>query len=312
MGRCLQTRAVAAAVLGFACLPATAAGAPGPGAPAQVRPIQPPMRSGERVTTGEDIGRYRALYGTPEFRALDDESSRPWPRLQNIRTIGSFAEMPGRGRSSAVPPQIGRVLEFASRYTSHMVCGQMRCLAILPVPELRDFFYQVAGAWQYQEVEIIGAFDNVAQPTTQQQDPPTWAFQVWSIALAGGGTARQARGGGPTLESLVRSPDATAGRQITVRGVFRGANLFADLPAASRRQPSDWVLQDGAYSVWVTGKEPRGSGWALDPRSKGDCTFRLEVSGRVEALGGFVYLRARDLVLLGRSPRDGDGGPPPR
>jgi hypothetical protein len=281
---------------------------------AQVQPIKPPMHAGERITAGEDIGRYRALYGTPEFRALDDEGSRPWPRLQNIRTVGSFAEIPGKGRAGSVPPQLGRVLEFDSRYTSHMVCGQMRCLAIMPVPELRDFFYQVASSWQYQDVEIIGAFDNAATPTPRQQDPPTWAFQVWSIALAGGAPTRRAQPSGPTLESLVRGPEATAGRAITVSGVFRGANLFGDLPAETRRQPSDWVLQDGPYSVWVTGKAPRGSGWSLDPRSRGDCGFRLQVRGRVESAGGYVYLRAKSVVLLGRARERGDGAAtePPR
>ncbi len=271
----------------------------------QIKPIQPPMRSGERVVIGEDIGRYRLLYGSPEFRGLDDEISRPWPRLQNIRTIGSFAEIPGKGRSQAAPPQIGRLLEFASKYTTHMVCGRTHCLALLPVPELHDYFFQVAGAWQYQDVEVIGAFDNVATPTPDQQDLATYAFQVWSISLAGGGSTRRTQADGPTLESLVRSPEAGAGRPITVKGVFRGANLFDDLPAETRRLPSDWVLQDGAFSVWVSGKEPRGDGWSLDARARGDCGFRLEVRGRVETKGGYVYLRANSVTLLGSARRDG-------
>ncbi len=278
--------------------------APSPG-PTQVPPIRPPMRTGERVTLGEDIGRFRALYGTPEFRALDDESSRPWPRMQNIRTVGSFTEIPGKGRGAAVP-QTGRLLEFDSRYTAHMLCGRTHCLALMPVPELRDLFFQAASAWQFQDVEVIGAIDNVPNPNPYDQQAPPLAFQVWSISLASGGFTRRSPREGPTLESLVRGPEATAGRAITVSGVFRGANLFGDLPAETRRQPSDWVLQDGPYSVWVTGKAPRGSGWSLDPRSKGDCGFRLEVRGRVEAAGGYVYLRAKSVVLLGRAP-DGAG-----
>ncbi len=273
---------------------------------AQVRPIQPPMQAGERVAIGGDIGRYSALYGTPEFRALDDENARPWPHLQNIRTAGSFSEIPGKGRGSGAPSGLGRSLELDSPYASHMVCGQMHCLAILPVPELRDVFY--ASSWRYQDVEIIGAIDNVAPPTSQQT---VSGFLVWSIELAAARAPRRPPADGPRLESLVGSPDAVAGRTITVQGVFRGANLFDDLPNESRRQPSDWVLQDGAYSVWVTGKEPKGSGWSLDPRSKGDCGFRLEVSGRVETAGGFVYLRAKSLALLGRA-RSGGGEAPSR
>jgi hypothetical protein len=271
---------------------------PSPAA-AQVAPVRSPWRAGERVTVGEDIGRYRALYGEPEFRTLDDEGSRPWPRLKNIRTVGSFAAIPGKGGSGSAPLHLGR-LEYDSKYTTHMICGRTYCLALMAVPELRDFFFQTARSWQYQDVEVIGAIDNVAKPTPYNQEPPTYAFQVWSISLATGGTTRRGPREGPTLESLVRGPEAAAGRAITVSGVFRGSNLFGDLPDESRRQPSDWVLQDGPFSVWVTGREPKGGGWALDPRSKTDCSFRLEVRGRVQTAGGFVYLRAKDVTLLGR------------
>lgn len=185
-----------------------------------------------------------------------------------------------------------------------MICGRTYCLALMAVPELRDFFFQAATTWQYQDVEVIGAFDNAAKPTPYQVEPPTFAFQVWSITLATGGFSRRGAREGPTLESLVRGPEAAAGRELTVTGVFRGANLFGDLPPETRRLASDWVLQDGAFSVWVTGKRPRGDAWALDPASKSDCAFRLEVRGRVETAGGFVYLRAKGVTLLGRARND--------
>lgn len=276
-------------------------------AAAQMAPVRSPMRAGERVEIGGNLGRYRGLYGEPESRTLDDETSRPWPRLQNIRTVGSFSGIPGKGSSSA-PPQVGRLLEFDSKYTTHMICGQKYCLAMMAAPELRDFFFQMASSWQYQDVEVIGAFDDVAKPTPYNQDPPTYAFLVWSISLVTGGTTRHGPHTAPSLELLVRGPEAAAGRAITVSGVFRGANLFADLPDESRRQSTDWVLQDGPFSVWVSGKEPKGEGWSLDPRSKTDCSFRLEVRGRVETAGGFVYLRAKDVTLLGRARSD--TGPP--
>lgn len=283
--------------------------APSAAARPQVPPVTPPFVGGERIAIGEDPGRYRALYGSPEFRTLDDEGSRPWPRLKNIRTIGSFAGIPGKGGRGA-PPQLGRLLEFDSKYTTHMICGRTYCLALMAVPELRDFFFQAATAWQYQDVEVIGAFDNAAKPTPYEQEPPTFAFQVWSITLAPGGVSRRGASEGPTLESLVRGPEAVAGRELTVTGVFRGANLFGDLPPETRRLPSDWVLQDGAFSVWVTGRRPKGDGWALDPASKSDCAFRVEVRGRVESAGGFVYLRARGVTLLGRAREAPPGSAP--
>jgi len=59
----------------------------GAAAPApQVPPPRPPMSYGDRVAIGGDIGRYALLYGTPEFRGLDDENARPWPERSAIRS----------------------------------------------------------------------------------------------------------------------------------------------------------------------------------------------------------------------------------
>jgi len=270
------------------------------------QPIAPPMRAGESVSIGGDIGRYRALWGPPEFRALDDDSGRPWPNLHNIKTVGAFDEIPGKRRGEG-GWLVGKPLEFDSKYTTHMVCGERRCLAIMPVFELRDAFFTAAVDWRQQDVEIIGAFDH-PQVTGPNSDDQIWVFHVWSIGLASTGFSRRTDSRGSTLESLVRSPGAVTGRSIIVTGVFRGANLFDDLPSETRRRPSDWVLRDGAFSVWVTGKEPKGSGWALDVRSRGDCRHRLEVRGRIETAGGFVYLRAQELTLLGPA-RDQDEEP---
>ena len=54
----------------------------------------------------------------------------------------------------------------------------------------------------------------------------------------------------------------------------------------------------------VTGKRPKGSGFSLDPSSRSDCRFRLEVSGKVEEEDGRVYLEAKEVRLLGRAPED--------
>ena len=88
---------------------------------------------------------------------------------------------------------------------------------------------------------------------------------------------------------------------MAASGTFRGANLFEDLPPESRRDPADWVLKDGPFSIWVTGKAPKGRGWSLDPRQRSECRWRLEVKGRVEIAGGYVYLRATSVALVGRA-----------
>jgi hypothetical protein len=92
------------------------------------------------------------------------------------------------------------------------------------------------------------------------------------------------------------------GKAVIVRGEFRGANLFADMPAGTQLSPGDWVLRDPPFAVWVTGKPPRGEGFSLDPRSRADTRWRLEVEGTAKARDGFVYLRAKRIRLVGHTP----------
>jgi hypothetical protein len=121
-----------------------------------------------------------------------------------------------------------------------------------------------------------------------------WAFE------SGPGLA--ARGGaGSSLEDLITSPERYEGRTVTVQGLFRGANLFQDLPGAGRRRASDWVLRDGPFSIWVGGRPPRGEGWSLDPTSRSDTTWRVEVEGRVVRRGPVVSIEARRVQLLDRT-----------
>jgi hypothetical protein len=266
-----------------------------PAPPAQVIPQPYNRRFGERYTVGADLSRYEGLYGTPEFRGIDDENARPWPRLQAIRTIAILAPHPRTGDSAAAA-YTGRVIEYGSNETSWILCGERYCIGVQPVEEMLEFFVQQGRAWLNRRVEAIGAIDQVGEPPAA-----VYAFRVWSVQLFEETVHRSGGRAAPTLETLVRGPDAAAGRTITVRGTFRGANLFQDLPPETRRRPSDWVLKDGPFSVWVTGREPKGKGFSLDPRSRSECDWLLEVTGKVEAVDRYVYLRAKSVALLRRA-----------
>lgn len=98
-------------------------------------------------------------------------------------------------------------------------------------------------------------------------------------------------------KNIAADPERYAGKKVTVVGQFRGRNLFGDLPTTSQRDPSDWVLKDGESAIWVTGKSPRGKGWALDPAYKADSSKWLQVVGKAEVANGIVYLRASQVVL---------------
>jgi hypothetical protein len=92
-------------------------------------------------------------------------------------------------------------------------------------------------------------------------------------------------------------PSYWASKKVRLAGLFRGRNLFGDLPARSQRKPTDWVLKDGDVAFWVTEKEPKGKGWSLDPSYKGDAVRWLEVVGIPEVAEGVLYLRASQVRL---------------
>jgi hypothetical protein len=266
----------------------------------QVRPVEPPLTYTDRASTDANISRYEALYGPPQFRALDDESARPWPVRTAIRTIGRLEGIPGRGKSGEASPGRSGGGEWDNPYAVYRLCGQRRCLALVPVEEMRGVFDGPASAWVGQGVEVIGAIDELKVPGADPRSVPQ-GFLVWSVFESPNAIARGDKGKVSSLETLVRYPKGAEGRVVTASGTFRGANLFEDLPSQSRRNRDDWVLQDGPFSVWVTSKAPKGKGWALDPQSRADCSWRLVVTGTVETAGGLIYLRAKSVTLAART-----------
>ena len=276
------------------CLATVGAAGPAP----QATPPRGPATA-NRVAVGGDVGRYAGLYGAPEFRGLDDEGARPWPERRAIRTIGRLEEIPGRRRQSG-EAAIDASIEYDNPAAVYRVCAERHCLALVPVEEMKDVFYGgAASAWLHQDVEIIGAIDELPDSQNPTQVKRS-AFLVWSILEPAHARTDREAAGGSSLEALVRYPKGGEGRTVTASGVFRGANLFDDLPAESRRKASDWVLKDGPFSIWVTGKAPKGKGFSLDPGSRSDCRWRLEVVGKVETAGGYLYLHAKSVTLVRR------------
>jgi hypothetical protein len=277
-----------------------AGSAPAPSA--QVLPQPYNRRIEQRHAIGADLARYEALYGAPEFRGIDDEFARPWPRLQSIRTIAVLAAHPRTGDQGGAA-HAARNIEYSNNYTNFILCGERYCIGVVPVEEMFDFFNGQGRSWFHRRVEVIGAIDQVGDP--RDAGCPCYAFRVWSVQLFEE-TVRRSGREAPTLETLVRGPEAAAGGSITVRGTFRGANLFEDLPPETRRHADDWVLKDGPFSIWVTGRAPKGKGFSLDPRSRSECHWLLEVTGRVETAARYVYLRAKSVVLVRRERADAE------
>ena len=246
--------------------------APTNGSPAQI-PAPPPQGEGTGVAvTNAGIDRYEALHGTPEDIALED-------------VIGMLAR--GESLTRAIRTR-GR---FDDHDSSYALCEGRRCLqGIQPVAEIQQKFDAQAASFRARELEVIGAFDG-------------GHFTFWSYSLATAEDARPRGPGGSALQELVNRKTPFENKDVTVRGQFRGGNLFGDLPAGSGATAADWVISDGPFSVWVTGKAPRGKGFSLNPGSRADCAFWLEVEGRPSRLGEVVVLKAGRILFLGRSPK---------
>ncbi len=258
------------------------------------------------VVQSSDASRYERMYGKPEFYSLDIlvpfAGERDAPPNKSIRTIGILYVIDRPG----APP-------------SCSLCKDERsCLSLdNPAEEIRDAFYLQAPFRRGDEAEVVGAFANpegqgslppvkvpaedaraITRTPAQALMPAVAGFFFWSFH-SGPPREKAAGTGWVSLESLVRRPDRYRKRTIAVRGLFRGRNLFGDMPAHSQKSGSDWVLRDGPFFIWVTGKAPKGKGFALDLARQSDSAYRLEVEGQTEVRGGLVYLRAREVRLLG-------------
>jgi hypothetical protein len=197
-------------------------------------------------------------------------------------------------------------------------------IVVIPAETLQDAVRAFTG----QRVEVVGLvrelqanqgtcrFLGAVVPASKCLDPelpptpdlgptrtqwPRMSVTIWSIEDAqrlDGGRKEEPEEASGTLAALLAG-DATPAK-IHVRGRFCGRNLCGGI-STSPPTADAWLLQEGESSIWVIGKRPRGSGWALDPSYQGDTKRWLEVVGRVQPCGPTRCLQA-DSVALVKSP----------
>jgi Big-like domain-containing protein len=102
----------------------------------------------------------------------------------------------------------------------------------------------------------------------------------------------------PSVRALALEPERYEDQRVTVRGQFRGRNLYGDLPqapAAAAESRGEFVLRSADAAIWILGKRPRGHGFVLDPESRIDTKRWAEVSGVVRRARGLVWIVADDI-----------------
>ena len=242
------------------------------------------------------VSDYEARYGRIVEVSLDDLLSMPESYVDKaVRTHGQLEMEPTTGQ-----------MVYSLRGTFG---GR---LYLYPTAEAGYEWEQNARQWLGKEVEVSGALGMGSSSATSQR---VVYLLLWGFL--GPPDEKRARtvSAEVTLEDLVTKPAQHDGKTVTVKGQFRGGNLFGDLPSASRQRSSDWVLKDDVFAVWVSGKKPKGSGWTLDPGLKRDTGKWLQVTGRVSVNGSVVTIQAIDVVLSkppsADSPAQAQAPPPP-
>ncbi len=120
----------------------------------------------------------------------------------------------------------------------------------------------------------------------------------------------------PSVRALALDPWRYEEQRVTVRGQFRGRNLYGDVPqapAAAAESKGEFVLRSADAAIWVLGKRPRGHGFALDPESRIDTRRWLEVSGVVHQGRGLVWVAADDISEVPAEKEEvvAEAAPPP-
>jgi len=174
---------------------------------------------------------------------------------------------------------------------------------------------EISANWAFEAQGLLGRRLEVTGLYRTATDEgglgPSGVLEFWRYASVPGRSDRRSEARPVTLERLLQRPDRWEGRLVTVAGEFRGRNLFGDLSSSTQRAARDWVLKDGPYAAWVTGKPPRGDGFRLDPELRRDTGKWLQVVGRVELERETVYVKASSVTLATRPALEAVAPPAP-
>ena len=241
------------------------------------------------------VSDYEMMYGRTAEVALDTILEMP-EMYQNkaVRT---------RGQLDLTPGSTQLVYSLRGTFGGRLI--------ILPVQEAGMEWEQQARRWTGKDVEVTGAIGVGTTSAAISGGQQTVYMRMWGFLGPPEEKAKGAKSAQISLEELVTRPDKLDGKLVTVRGQFRGSNLFGDLPSKSRGRSGDWVIKDDLFAIWVTGRKPKGSGFEFDAGLRRDTGKWLQVTGRVSIRGaGIVSIEATDVTIT-KPPSLADAAPKP-
>jgi hypothetical protein len=157
--------------------------------------------------------------------------------------------------------------------------------------EIRGEFWDI-GRFEEHDPRFAG-YD--FQPMLDAVSNGRWPPRERVYVLLGATILESALPQTPSLRALALAPDQYEGREVTLVGRFKGANLYGDLPQGVGRSKWDFVLQSADAAVWIANLRPRGRGFELDPTRRVDAGRWLQVTGTVRRDGALVWIDGRAL-----------------
>jgi hypothetical protein len=142
---------------------------------------------------------------------------------------------------------------------------------------------------------------------------------VVALTVTDAMTAKPAQESTPSLREIALTPNNYVGKRVTVKGQFRGRNLYGDVPQGPGLSQWDFVLRAADAALWVTGLRPRGKGFNLDIGARVDTGTWLEATGVVKEGKGLAWIEAQQFALTkpdletrnAEAPPIPQMGPPP-
>lgn len=198
---------------------------------------------------------------------------------------------PGRFVGRAIRTR-GRLERGRSGPSAFELAGDQARLSLQLEPQAAASTAENASFWLGKPVEVEGFFYRTSQAGS-------YALRAWLLRPAEAPTTAAAASAVPraTLEDLVYGEGRFDGKLVRVSGTDRGPNTERDLPVSTRRGPHDWVLKDGYFAVWITGRQPpageRGAGGTPSAQA---ASVALEVIGVPSTAQGVVRLAAREVA----------------
>jgi hypothetical protein len=252
-------------------------------------PITAQVTVGQRVvniTNGNTEGTYERHYGEPQWVSLEAIGRGEAPPHTALRTRGLLTVTHADPFNRASP--LRYTLESADQQRSDRAT-----LGICPVPDVADKFNFEAESLRFHEVEVVETLE--PQAADQCKDGQG-GFAFWSYSLADA-SPKDARSDLTSVHALLGNVEKFRGKTVRVPGQFRGRNLFGDVPQ-TEMLADGWLIKDGD-NLWIVGRPPKGKGFALDPTSKAEGKWWVEVVGVPEVRNGVVVLHAREVILSG-------------